>query len=473
MARRQKDKSVTPDNPHGDHVEFGADQLREALALLKPVLYRRATRHDCNSYHLTAEQGGTVTIAATDLRVRMQIRLTPIAATGMGTIMIDAHALGAMLDSYHEPRVRIHLGGTSEIRLEGLRSKLWLPGHDPARELKAPVEGCLVKSGWFFEGLALAEATRRTKFAIDEESTRYALGGLLLRFPGEGDVAEIVGCDGRRLARVGIGVARLGSPGRLTRPQSEPASQPTEGMPVLPIKAALIAERLARRAGHDRIGIGVIPGRPIDLAAKTYEPGLIQVVTRDVVLTAVPVEGRFPTYTEVIPSGTASAEARIDHADRLGELLALARAGTDSEAKGTEVVMAGGTIMLATESGTKGKAQLALTGVDMDGTATFDVDAMMFRQIFDVLGEAPVVIKFYGRKDPILIRSGSFDAIQMPLTRDRVDRPEAKADAPETDAPDGDGEVPIGPVEPAPPVPAGATPEAHEANGKARHGKPK
>jgi hypothetical protein len=100
------------------------------VSLLKTVLVRRASRKDLATVHFDVKPDGKATIAATDMENSLQLKLTALHATGVGRVMIDAHALDAMLGAYAEPRVRIHLDDVKQVRVEGLQTKLKLPGQD-------------------------------------------------------------------------------------------------------------------------------------------------------------------------------------------------------------------------------------------------------------------------------------------------------------------------------------------------------
>jgi DNA polymerase III sliding clamp (beta) subunit (PCNA family) len=472
MARSKKNPNVTPDNPHGGYAEFGLEHLKERLALLKGVIPRRAIRKDCACHHFVVRPDGSATVAATDLEVRMVLKLEVLSHTSSGTVMVEAHALDALIGSYPEPRLRLHLDDPKAIQVEGLQTKLVLPGADPARELKAPVEGCLTSAGWMVRGSDLAVALERTRFATDPHSTRYALNGVALFLPEAGDTLEVVGTDGRRLAVFRLPVWRHGAPERLWRPAK--AGQPTLGVPVLSLKAVGVALRLARLAGDEAVGLAVIPGPEIDLVKETYGPGLIQVVTRDAVLTAQVPQGRFPDFRDVFPAYEARAELRLDNARRLGTLLETAVSATDSEHTGVEMVLAGGCLMMTVRSETKGRAQLSLLVPDSEGRATVEVDGPMLRPFFDVAGDDPMVMRFFGPDAPLLLRAGPrYDFVIMPLSRgDRpaprpAPAPAAKPE-PGPDEGDGRGDVPSAPAAPEPVAPVAASPDAHRRNGKAR-----
>ena len=75
----------------------------------------------------------------------------------------------------------------------------------------------------------LKKLIRRTIFATDVESTRYALGGVLIELTVES--IAMVGTDGRRLAR-------MSAPAEA---ENNPHTQ--GGSPVIPVKALKLIER--------------------------------------------------------------------------------------------------------------------------------------------------------------------------------------------------------------------------------------
>ena len=491
MARKKKkDPTATPGNPHGSHIEFGADQLRDALSLLRPVMYRRAIRKDYASYHIAAQPGAEkVTISVVGQFARLQVALTPMALVGTGTVMIDAHATNMLLDAWPEPRIRVHLGMAKpgEVELSWFQSKVTVNAFDPSKELKETAEPSLARSGFFIEARELVRVIQRSKFAVDEDSTRYALGGLFFDMTEPGRFT-IVATDGRRLVKMMIPVTAHGEPVTHATPPREFKGY-TDGVPVVPIRAMNIVEKLARREGVSRVGFSILPGDPIDLEKEKFAPARLQFVTPEAVVTCKVVEGRFPLYKDVFPAGPPACEARLDNADRLLSLLALATAASGTESRGVEMTMAGGCIMLSSESEHKAKAQLSLTRVEMDGQCTVTLDALWFRQMLDAIGSDPVTIRWFGPKDAILLSSGLYwEAAIMPLTRDVPEPPaptpveemkeiEGNPDDFDPYGPQGDeggddgGNVPVEPTEPEPPVPVATEPETVKANGHAKPSK--
>ena len=82
--------------------------------------------------------------------------------------------------------------------VRGDRSEFKLPGQNPD---EFPEVASFVDENYHeISGRLLKELIRRTLFATDTESSRYALGGVLLEFAA--DKVTAVGTDGRRLAKM-------------------------------------------------------------------------------------------------------------------------------------------------------------------------------------------------------------------------------------------------------------------------------
>ena len=427
MASRKK-KKPTPYAGDGSFIEFGVDALKDLIALLKPIMLLRATRKDLRSYHFKTD-GEFVTISASDERVRLQVRHRPIRVSGSGQVMIDNHALQAMLGAFGEPRVRIHLDDAEEtVRFEGLATKVQLLAYDPKSELAKPVPGCTERSGWMFHGPEFVRAIEMTKGFVDEDSQRYALGGLLFYFPTEAEgPCEIVSCDGRRLSRCWVQATAFNDPARFTRPRGDDDRQWSLGLPVVPIKAVMAARRIVKRVGSERIAMAIIPGMCMDLEKQEYAPGQVQIVTKEAVLTADCEPGRFPRYKDALPTEEIKCRIVIDDVTALRSTLAVATASTNSESKGVDITMAGGCMMFESESNTKGKARVSLTGLNMTGQGSFTADALYFRQFVDCLGHDPLVIDYRASNIALHFKSGTtWDGLLMPLTRGDDPTPASK-----------------------------------------------
>jgi DNA polymerase III sliding clamp (beta) subunit (PCNA family) len=462
-----------------EYFEVNARHLRDRLALFKPLLLKRADRKDLMSYHFTVRRDGSAIVAGRDLEHGLELKLKVLRRVGWGTVMIEAQALDAMLGSYPEETIRIGLVDKKKVGAKGVRIDLELPGYDPEKELKLTAEGCLARSGWLFQGRQLAMALRRTRFAADKtNSTRYAIAAIAINLPDAGrEKAELVGTDGRKLSRVRIAASPFGvDPARAWRPSDPKAVAPTVYWPLLPSKVVPVALKLAEEADSDAIGISVLPGAVKDLVKQTFGPGRVQVVTRDAVLTAEIPAGRFPPYEEVWPTTEVRATLRFADARTLGKVIATAVAATDSESRAVEIVLADGNMMITSKSGTRGEVMQTLQSPDSTGRATISLDAIWFREFFDVIGADAIQIQVFakdekGHDQGIVIQVGTYhDFILMPIqTHTEAKDPAAPVDTPAPeDEDEGDDE---GEGEPEPPAPR-PEPKPEAKPGRKRKAKP-
>jgi DNA polymerase III subunit beta len=296
--------------------------------------------------------------------------------------------------------------------VEGLKTKLILPGVAPTEEPPVPIPGSLTSSGWLLRGFDLARALERTRFATDPDSTRYTLGGVALEVAESGEWLSLIATDGRRLARETIPAQRHGTP-----------TWPEDGKPpLLTATAIAVAQKLAAAEGD----------RPVALAIVLDGPARVQIVTRDAVLTSQVPAGRFPRYRDVYPSGEPTAELRLPDARQLAPLWASVVAATDAESRGVELVLADGNLMTTAQSDSKGQAQLALVGAETQGRATVTLDGTLLLPFLEAADADPLVLKFFAKDQPLWLEAGPhYELIIMPLSRDEPQPEQAATPEPE------------------------------------------
>jgi hypothetical protein len=420
----------------------------------------------------------------------LKLKLEVLRATGSGTLLIEIAALDALIGSYAEPRLRLHLDDPVQIKAGSLQTKALIPGHKP-EPTRVPVEGSITSSGWIVRGSALATALQSIAAYRDPDSGRFALECVALVFPEEAEGRlTLVTTDGHRIGRYTIPVKAHpegATPERLVRqPKGE-----DKGLPLLSYKGLGVAQKLARLAGETSIALCVVRGVAQDLEKPKTTPALLQVVTKDAVLTTEVPDARFPRYEDQFADEEPQATITLPEPGRLATLVNQAVAYTGSDRKGLELVAAGGCIMLSMESTTKGKVQLSLGEVEMTGRFTIDLDATYLKQVLDSVGDDALEIRYFGPGKPLRFQCGAwFDHVLMPLTRD-TPRPKAEPEVESGAAPaplgeeappkkprrgkkpkdgkDDGGSAPVDPTPtPEPLTPVAVVPGGHETNGHAK-----
>ena len=181
------------------------------------------------------------------------------------------------------------------------------------------------------------ELIKRTLFATDTDSSRYALGGVLLEFEEEKVIA--VGTDGRRLAT-------------MEGPcQSISNHHQNEAMTIVPSRAMQLIERTLTDADAE-----------VKLAARAND---IMLRTPRSTIYSRLVEGRYPKWRDVVPKRDDAATIELN----VGPFFTAIRQAaivTSDESRGINLTFANGTLTLAGSTAEVGQSHIELP-VPYDG----------------------------------------------------------------------------------------------------------
>jgi DNA polymerase III subunit beta len=282
---------------------------------------------------VTKGEGGSVaTLLATDLEVAIRHAVEGVEIDAPGATVLPVTRFAAILRESSDPTFRIECDG-SRTHVRGERSVFHLPTENPS-EFPAIAE---FSEGAFFQAPArlLKEMIRRTIFATDNESSRYALGGVKFESEGEGAARTLIGIgtDGRRLAKMQGPVEAIGEPG----PFGEATIVPTRAL-------QLIDRVLSDESVTVRVAV-----RPSELLVST------PVATLSTRL----LEGRFPRWRDVFPQRTDSAQVELT----VGPFYAAVRQAaivTSDESRGVDFTFGGGSLVLAGQAADVGESRIEM-----------------------------------------------------------------------------------------------------------------
>ena len=341
----------------------------------KPVLQN--VRAECGN--------GSIVFAATDLEVSVSC---PVAGDPGATtaILLPADRFGAILKTATEDSIHIE-DEDGKLVVQCLRSKFTLPSADPD-EYPAPPEWDRSVGHFFVDAGSVRRAIRRTIFATDAESTRYALGGVLFELSPR--KVQLVATDGRRLA---VAVA--------AHFVEEVPDWSLSG--VVPIKAL----KLIERACSDAENVGV------SINAKS-----ILVRTDDgVTVHSRLVEGRFPRYQDVFP-GTHRSRVTVAASDLRRGVEQAAIATTD-ESRGVNVDVGDGVMALSAQSADVGSSDVRVPVGHEGEPARVAFDHRYLAEVCRALEDTDVVtIKLIDGKHAAVIEADDYQHVLVPLTRD-------------------------------------------------------
>lgn len=364
------------------------EKLLHAFQTVAPVAPARSPKAILQNIKLDVSEDAT-TLMATDLEVGIRYAVDGIEAETPGTVLLRTDKFGSILRESSDESFVIEADGKSTT-VKGARSKFNLPVANPSEYPPVP---SFDESGCYeVPARLLKELIRRTLFATDNESSRYALGGIKLESDGQTLIA--IGTDGRRLAKMEGPVQKHGDPmefGDAT---------------IVPSKSMQLIERTV----HD-------DDAEVQLAVRQNE--VLLKTPRATIYTRL-LEGRFPGWRDVFPSRTDSAKIELP----VGPFAAAVRQAaivTSDESRGVNFTFNDGTLTLAGKTADIGQSHVELP-------ITYDRDAITIaldpRYILDFLKVLDADKTFTldlenGDAAAVCSTDDGYGYVVMPLAQDR------------------------------------------------------
>jgi DNA polymerase III subunit beta len=248
--------------------------LLRCLSHVQSVVERRNTIPILSNVLIDAAPGGSLRLMATDLDLQVVETMNAVSVEAGGAVTVSAHLLFDIARKLPDgSQVSIETAENRMVVKAG-RSRFTLPTL-PRDDFPVIVEGELPTS-FEIPAAMLAELIDRTRFAISTEETRYYLNGIFIHVTE--DAMKAAATDGHRLARY-----------TLARPEG------AEGMPDVIVPRKCIGE--LRKLLEESLDTNV----EVDLSASKIRFTLGG--ENGVVLTSKLIDGTFPDYSRVIPTG--------------------------------------------------------------------------------------------------------------------------------------------------------------------------
>jgi DNA polymerase III subunit beta len=251
--------------------------LLRCLSHVQSVVERRNTIPILSNVLIDASADGDLKVMATDLDLQVVEHMAAASVETAGAVTVSAHLLFDIARKLPDGSQVSLETNENRMTVKAGRSRFQLPTL-PRDDFPVIVEGDLPTS-FELPARTLAELIDRTRFAISTEETRYYLNGIFLHVSDEDQpVLKAAATDGHRLAR-------------FTLPRPEGAA----GMPdvIVPRKAVAELRKLLEESLDGNV--------EIDLSASKIRFTLGG--EGGVVLTSKLIDGTFPDYSRVIPTG--------------------------------------------------------------------------------------------------------------------------------------------------------------------------
>ena len=350
--------------------------LLKAVAQAQSVVERRNTIPILANVLIEAE-GAAVSFRATDLDIEV-VDKAPAMVERSGATTVNAVMLheivrklpdGALVSLTDDQR-------TGRLTVEAGRSTFalaTLPREDfPVMASSEYQTNFSAKAG------DLRRLFEKSKFAISTEETRYYLNGVYLHVAqgDEGRVLRCVATDGHRLARI-----------------DAPLPAGAEAMPGVIVPRKTVNE--LRKLLEDDAA---------DIAISVSETK-VRFATAEIALTSKVIDGTFPDYSRVIPSGNTK-RLEVDASDFAKAVDRVATVSSE-RSRAVKLILDEDKLVLTVNAPDSGMAQEELVVAYADERLEIGFNAKYLLEIASQIDRENAVFMFNTSGEPALVREGS------------------------------------------------------------------
>ena len=332
--------------------------------------------------------GGKATLVGTDQEVGIRYDIPGVETDSDGEVLLPKDRVIAILRELTDESVDLEVTEKA-LWIRSGHSEFKLSSEDPAEF--PPVQAFDATSYHVVPAASFREMIKRTVFATDSESTRYALGGVLMEFGA--DKLTMAATDSRRLAVVSTTSTVVGT------------IEPRATQPVVPAKALSLIERSITENDQD-VYLAVYPNSVlVKVGSSTIYSRL--------------VEGRFPRYADVIPAAGGSIIDML--VSPFYSAVRQAQIVTNEESRGVDFTFENGTLRLTSVAADIGQSKIEIP-ISYDGTpVTITFDPRYIADFLRIL-DASTSVKLQltdGESAAVLRTDDGYTYVIMPLARDR------------------------------------------------------
>ncbi|REJ69378.1 MAG: DNA polymerase III subunit beta [Planctomycetota bacterium] len=363
-------------------------KLLEAFQTVASVVPSRSPKPVLQNVKLEASADAAI-LMATDLEVGIRAVVPGVEVEVPGSALLPLSQFGPILRESPDETLFLEADPQGTL-VRGERSQFNLAGANPD---EFPSVAAFTESAYHeVPARFLREVIRRTVFATDTESSRYALGGVL--FELDKDKLTAVGTDGRRLAKMEGPALSVGG--------QETGDQTT----IVPTKALTLIERALSDADAE-----------IQMAV---QPNNVLVQSQRVTVFSRLVEGRFPKWREVLPQRSDFHAIDIP----VGAFLSAVRQAavvTSQESRGIDFTFGSGSVVLAAQTAEIGQSRIEMP-IAFDGEPiTTVLDPRYMSDFLKVLDPEKTFRLEVKDSESAVVTStdDGYAYVIMPMTRDR------------------------------------------------------
>jgi DNA polymerase-3 subunit beta len=359
-------------------ISLSAPALKAALAAVGQAVATRSPRPIFQNVLLS---GAVLTGSDGDIRIDVELENAPPGCD----FLLPKDRFHAILSSCTSDGITITPDATQCVIKAG-RGTWTLPTEDSGEYPAWNVAGAKPVTRLPVD--QFCRAVKGVVFAVDDDSSRYALGAVLIEVKGE--AVTFVATDGRRLSCV----------------TCEHDLAVDDSQTLVPARAMAIIARLAAAAGDDSV----------QLEATANE---IVATVGNAKVTARLLDGRFPRWRDTLPERKVKSTT-VSRAD----LLAATRAAaivTSEQSKGVEFVFSADGIWLHGQSSERGESSVTCDVVEAGDKASVKLDPLFVQQWLggiDSEAEPEVEVEAVDAQSAVILRCGDNTGVIMPMAVD-------------------------------------------------------
>jgi DNA polymerase III subunit beta len=350
--------------------------LLKALAQAQSVVERRNTIPILANVLIEAE-GAQVSFRATDLDIEVVDR-APAMVERAGSTTVSAVML-------HEIVRKLPDGALVNLTEDAAAGRLTITaGRSTFSLATLPKEDFPVMATSEYSSNFSAKATElrrlfdKAKFAISTEETRYYLNGVYMHV-SQGDNGKVLRCvatDGHRLARI-----------------DAPLPEGAEGMPGVIVPRKTVGE-LRKLLDDDEATIAV-----------SVSETKVRFATPVLTLTSKVIDGTFPDYTRVIPTGN-TRKLEVD-ASEFAKAVDRVATVSSERSRAVKLSLEEDRLILSVNSPDSGAAEEELAVAYGDERLEIGFNAKYLLEIASQVDRENAVFLFNSAADPTLMREGN------------------------------------------------------------------
>lgn len=368
-------------------VTIERSDLLKAMSRAQGVVERRNTIPILANVLIEGEGDG-VSFRATDLDIEVIDRV-PAMVERAGATTVGAHTL-------HEIVRKLPDGAQVMLADDGQTGRLDVSAgrsHFSLATLPKEDFPVMASSEYACNFSAEAPMLRRlfdkAKFAISTEETRYYLNGVYMHAAdgADGRVLRCVATDGHRLARIDAAI---------------PAD--ADDLPGVIVPRKTVGE-LRKLLENDEVSIAV-----------SVSETKVRFATPEITLTSKVIDGTFPDYSRVIPTGNTK-KLEVDASD-FAEAVDRVSTVSSERSRAVKLSLDEDRLVLSVNAPDSGAAEEELTVAYGDESLEIGFNAKYLLEIASQVDHENAVFMFNTSGDPTLMREGSDESavyVVMPM----------------------------------------------------------